>query len=400
MKSRLSVIAAMVIFGTIGIFRKYIDLPSSGLAVARGLIGAAFLLLVVLITGKKLDKAAIKSNLWLLLLSGAFIGINWMLLFESYRYTTVATATLCYYLAPVFVVLLSPLLLKEKLSPVKGICAAVAVLGMVFVSGVFEGGLDLSRLPGILFGVGAAAFYAAVILLNKKMKPIPAMDCTVIQLAAAALVLVPYTLLVEDYAAVALSPLGIGLLVAVGVVHTGIAYALYFGKTAFLYGITAFRIHKRKRIAVYLFLYFIYKHERVLTRDKRYFVFAVGKRTRFMMLVLDHTEYRYRKIIFIHYRANTVDLIRAAVDKHQIGIFPALLIGIVREPAAYTFLERGKVVTVVYGIYIEPSVFLFGKPAVLKHYHSTAGIFTRGMRNIIGFYSVGQHLEPQQICKR
>jgi RarD protein len=229
MKSRLSVIAAMVIFGTIGIFRKYIDLPSSGLAVARGLIGAAFLLLVVLITGKKLDKAAIKSNLWLLLVSGAFIGINWMLLFESYRYTTVATATLCYYLAPVFVVLLSPLMLKERLSLIKGICAAVAVLGMVFVSGVFEGGLDLSRLPGILFGVGAAAFYAAVILLNKKMKPIPAMDCTVIQLAAAALVLVPYTLLVEDYAAVALSPLGIGLLVAVGVVHTGIAYALYFG---------------------------------------------------------------------------------------------------------------------------------------------------------------------------
>ena len=229
MKSRLSVIAAMVIFGTIGIFRKYIDLPSSGLAVARGLIGAAFLLLVVLITGKKLDKAAIKSTLWLLLVSGAFIGINWMLLFESYRYTTVATATLCYYLAPVFVVLLSPLVLKERLSLIKGICAAVAVLGMVFVSGVFEGGLDLSRLPGILFGVGAAAFYAAVILLNKKMKPIPAMDCTVIQLAAAALVLVPYTLLVEDYAAVALSPLGIGLLVAVGVVHTGIAYALYFG---------------------------------------------------------------------------------------------------------------------------------------------------------------------------
>jgi RarD protein len=152
-----------------------------------------------------------------------------MLLFESYRFTTVATATLCYYLAPVFVVLLSPLVLKEKLSPVKGICAAVAVLGMVFVSGVFEGGLDVSRLPGILFGVGAAAFYAGVVLLNKKMKPIAAMDCTVVQLAVAALVLLPYTLLVEDYATVALSPLGVGLLAAVGVVHTGIAYALYFG---------------------------------------------------------------------------------------------------------------------------------------------------------------------------
>lgn len=230
MKHRLSVIGAMTIFGTIGIFRKCIDLPSSGLAVARGLIGAAFLLVLMLILGKKMDKAAVKDNLWLLLISGAFIGINWMLLFESYRYTTVATATLCYYLAPVFVVLLSPLVLKEKLSASKSACAVVAVLGMVLVSGVFDqGGLNMTQLPGILFGLGAAGFYAAVILLNKKMKPIGAMDCTVIQLAAAALVLLPYTLLMEDYTAVVLSPLGVILLVAVGIVHTGVAYALYFG---------------------------------------------------------------------------------------------------------------------------------------------------------------------------
>ena len=228
MKHRLSVIGAMTIFGTIGVFRKFIDLPSSGLAVARGLIGAAFLLVLILLLGKKLDKTAIKSNLWLLLISGGCIGINWMLLFESYRYTTVATATLCYYLAPVFVVFLSPLVLKERLRPVKIVCALVAVLGMVFVSGVFEGGLDMTRLPGILFGLGAAAFYATVVLLNKKMKPIEAMDCTVIQLAAAALVLLPYTLLTENYASVSLGTLGVVMLMAMGILHTGTAYALYF----------------------------------------------------------------------------------------------------------------------------------------------------------------------------
>lgn len=228
MKHRLSVIGAMTIFGTIGVFRKYIDLPSSGLAVARGLIGAAFLLVLIFLLGKKLDKTAIKSNLWLLLISGGCIGVNWMLLFESYRYTTVATATLCYYLAPVFVVFLSPLVLGERLRPVKIVCALAAVLGMVFVSGVFEGGLDMTRLPGIFFGLGAAAFYATVVLLNKKMKPIEAMDCTVIQLTSAALVLLPYTLLTENYAAVSLGTLGIVMLIALGIVHTGAAYALYF----------------------------------------------------------------------------------------------------------------------------------------------------------------------------
>jgi RarD protein len=227
--ARILFLSSMVIFGTIGVFVRQIPLPSGVLALSRAVIAILFLGCVLLFGKTRIRWRELKGELGWLLLSGAAMAINWILLFESYRYTTVATATLCYYLAPVFVVLLSPLVLKERLSLIKGICAAVAVLGMVFVSGVFEGGLDLSRLPGILFGVGAAAFYAAVILLNKKMKPIPAMDCTVIQLAAAALVLVPYTLLVEDYAAVALSPLGIGLLVAVGVVHTGIAYALYFG---------------------------------------------------------------------------------------------------------------------------------------------------------------------------
>ena len=228
MRARLSVIGAMVIFGTIGLFVKYIPLPSSIIAVARGFIGAIFLGITLIFARKRLDKQAIKQNLWVLLLSGAFIGINWILLFEAYRHTTIATATLCYYLAPVFVILLSPLVLKERLSVGKGLCALVAVVGMVFVSGVFEGGLD-SRLAGILFGVGAAAFYAGVVLLNKKLKPIGAMDCTIVQLAAAALVLLPYTLVTENYATLSLDTSAVWMLIAVGIVHTGVAYALYFG---------------------------------------------------------------------------------------------------------------------------------------------------------------------------
>ncbi len=227
MRARLSVIGAMVIFGTIGLFVKYIPLPSSIIAVARGFIGAIFLGITLIFARKRLDKQAIKQNLWVLLLSGAFIGINWILLFEAYRHTTIATATLCYYLAPVFVILLSPLVLKERLSVGKVLCALVAVVGMVFVSGVFEGGLD-SRLAGILFGVGAAAFYAGVVLLNKKLKPIGAMDCTIVQLSAAALVLLPYTLLTENYATLSLDTTAVWMLVTVGIVHTGVAYAMYF----------------------------------------------------------------------------------------------------------------------------------------------------------------------------
>lgn len=228
--ARGTLILSMVIFGTIGIFRKYIPLSSGIVAFVRGILGVVFLLAFVKIKRIPIDKKMIRKYLKVLLISGALIGLNWVLLFESYRYTSVAVATLCYYMAPIFVMLASPFLLKEKLTVKKLLCAAVAFLGMVFVSGVLDGGISgTSELRGILFGLGAAVLYATVILMNQKLGEVGTYDKTMIQLGAAALVLIPYLLLTEDFSNITLTPLiGIMLLI-VGVVHTGIAYALYFG---------------------------------------------------------------------------------------------------------------------------------------------------------------------------
>ncbi len=228
--AKASLILAMVIFGTIGIFRKYIPLPSGIVACARGILGVAFLLVFIKIKKIKMDREAIKKHLWILLVSGGFIGLNWVLLFESYRYTSVAVATLCYYMAPIFVMIVSPFLLKEKLTVKKVLCVIVALIGMVFVSGVLDGGIsDVSEMKGILFGLGAAALYATVIMMNQKLREVPTYDKTIMQLGAAAVVLIPYILFVEDLSAVVLTPLIILMLIIVGIVHTGIAYALYFG---------------------------------------------------------------------------------------------------------------------------------------------------------------------------
>ena len=228
--AKASLILAMVIFGTIGIFRKYIPLPSGIVACARGILGVAFLLIFIKIKKIKMDGKAIKKHLAILLVSGGFIGLNWVLLFESYRYTSVAVATLCYYMAPIFVMIVSPFLLKEKLTGRKMLCVIVALIGMVFVSGVLDGGItDISELKGILFGLGAAALYASVVMMNQKLRGVPTYDKTIMQLGAAAVVLIPYILFVEDLSAVTLTPLMAIMLIIVGVVHTGIAYALYFG---------------------------------------------------------------------------------------------------------------------------------------------------------------------------
>ena len=230
-KEKIMMIGAMTIFGTIGIFRKYIPLPSSLLALARGMIGTAFLLLLVLVIKRdKLSTEAIRRNFGFLVVSGAFIGFNWILLFEAYQYTTVATATLCYYMAPVIVVLVSPFLFKERLTPLKALCVAVALAGMVFVSGIPQSGFGgISELKGILLGLGAATLYAIVVILNQYIKDISAYDKTIMQLGTAAIAILPYTLLTENFADITFTPVAVCMLFFVGIVHTGIAYTLYFG---------------------------------------------------------------------------------------------------------------------------------------------------------------------------
>lgn len=225
---KLKLTASMCIFGTVGLFVKLIPMPSSVIACFRGLCGAVFLFFVCLITRRKFDLPALKKNLPLLCVSGAAIGINWILLFEAYRFTTVATATLCYYMAPVFIILFSPLVLKEKITAKKLFCVIASLFGMLLVSGVINEGMP-DDLRGILLGLSAAAVYASVIFMNKKITDIPALDKTLIQLLFAGLAVFPYCLLTVSPEQMSFEVRGLILLAVLGIIHTGFAYCMYFG---------------------------------------------------------------------------------------------------------------------------------------------------------------------------
>lgn len=225
-QSKLGFLSAMAAFGTVGLFVAFIPAPSATVACFRGAMGFVVLMLVKLLSGKKPDLPAIRRNLFLLLLSGAAIGVNWILLFESFRLTGVATGTICYYLAPVFLILASPLL-GEKLTAKKLVLSGTALLGMVFVSGVLSGG-D-TDFVGIACGVGAAVFYASVMFMNKKLGDIPANDKTMVQLGGASVVVLPYCLLSGGFGLSEMTGIGWAHLAVLGVVHTGLCYWLYFG---------------------------------------------------------------------------------------------------------------------------------------------------------------------------
>lgn len=222
-------IASMTIFGTIGIFVRYIPLPSAAIAFVRGLIGSLCLLALVYMKGDRIDSAAVRRHLPVLVMSGAAIGFNWILLFEAYRYTTVATATMCYYFAPVLVIAASPLV-GERLTRRKVLCILASLVGMVFVSGMAEGGLPgADELRGVLLGLGAAALYASSMLMNRRLTALRAYDKTIFQLGAATAVILPYMLLTGGFGGAELTGRVMILLAVVGVIHTGVAYACYFG---------------------------------------------------------------------------------------------------------------------------------------------------------------------------
>ena len=230
LQNKLFLILSMLIFATIGIARRYLPIPSGMLAMLRGAIGSAVLFLLLLLLGKRLDPRAIRKRLWRLALVGILIGLNWIFLFESYRYTTVAVATLCYYTAPLIVLLLAPLVLREPLTKRAVVSILLALVGIVFVSGVLSGeGFGGRDALGVLFGLLAAVLYASVILFNKTLTDVDATDRTVVELFSAAVLLLPYTLIFEEVSTVELTLPTLLLILLVGVVHTGVAYALYFG---------------------------------------------------------------------------------------------------------------------------------------------------------------------------
>lgn len=223
--NKLRLIVSMLIFGTVGIFVDVIPYPSAFIAFFRSACGFLLLLLFTAFSGKRLRLSNIFSNILLLLPSGICLGMNWILLFEAYRYTSIPFATLCYYMAPVFVILLSPIFLNKRSDAVKNACAAVAVAGMILLTGVHS----IGNVRGLLFGLGAALLYALIILLTSKTKNVTALETAVFQLGVSALVLLPYVLYKYDITAFEFDRRGIIVLLILGIVHTGIAYYLYFG---------------------------------------------------------------------------------------------------------------------------------------------------------------------------
>jgi len=227
-KAKLMLSLSMIIFGTLGLFTRNIAVSSGELALYRALLATLLIVGYLLVSGQKIDIKAIKKELLLLLLSGMAMGVNWILLFEAYKHTTISVATLSYYFAPVIVTIVCPFLFRERISRKQLLCFVMSTAGLVLIIGTGGSSEGNNHVLGILLGLGAAVFYATVILLNKFIKTVAGIHRTFFQFLAALCLLIPYVFSTGGMHLEILDTKGWICLLVVGLIHTGITYCMYF----------------------------------------------------------------------------------------------------------------------------------------------------------------------------
>lgn len=223
--SFLKYIVALILFGSNGIVASYISMTSYEIVFTRTLIGSLFLLLIFFISRQKARVWSNKQHFLYLVTSGIAMGASFMCLFESYVQAGVCVATLAYCCGPVIVMMLSPILFKEKMTLVKILGFLAVVLGMVCISGYSMSQGAVSR--GIFYGISAAFLYAVMVVFNKKAASITGLENPMWQLLISFVTVAVFLGLKQGFA-FHLAPDDLLPIFLLGIVNTGVGCYFYF----------------------------------------------------------------------------------------------------------------------------------------------------------------------------
>ena len=224
--SNLKMVLGMAIFGSIGIFVHEIGLPPAVIASIRAIVGAAFLAIILGFYNNRANLSNVRKNIIPIIISGTALAFNWIFLFRAYQQTTIPIATVCYNLAPVFVLILSPIILRERITLVSVACTLGALAGAILLSGITSG--DSVNMSGVSYAIIAAVLYAVIMITNKKISGISSLDNAFYQMAVASVVSIAYSVFTVDMTAVSFGGKVGWMLLLLGILHTAIAYALVF----------------------------------------------------------------------------------------------------------------------------------------------------------------------------
>ena len=217
------VAAAAIIWGSNGVIVNWVPYDAYAIAFFRVLFASLTLLPVVLLTRKPETMRAARS--WRVMLSlGLLLALGWTLLFHSMKLIAIANAVLLNYMAPIFVALLAPLFLKEKLEKSTLLALAISVAGIVVIS--YQQNLQISHLNllGVILGLLSGLAYAGFIIASKRaLSSFSSLVVAFYSYAVASIFLLPFVI-GTDFSPDLTSWI---LLLVLGVFNTGFAVTLY-----------------------------------------------------------------------------------------------------------------------------------------------------------------------------
>ena len=224
-KAYFKYIAALLLFGSNGIVASQISLSSYEIVLTRTLIGSLFLILIFAFSKQKAQIWRNKPHLLYLVISGVAMGASWMFLYEAYVQIGVSLATLAYYCGPVIVVVLSPLLFREKMASANLVGFAAVIVGMLCVNG--QALLQGSASWGLVYGILAAGMYAFMVIFNKKAVSVTGLENPMWQLLTSFITVAVFVGLKQGFS-IDVRPGNLAPILILGVVNTGIGCYFYF----------------------------------------------------------------------------------------------------------------------------------------------------------------------------
>lgn len=219
--SLLQIHLAVFLFGSAGLFGKFLTLPSTVIVLGRVFFATIALLLILLIKKQNLALKSPKDYL-LLGLSGIILAIHWTTFFQSIQVSSVAIGLISFATFPVFVTFLEPYFLKHKIQTIDIVTAVITVLGAALVVPSFQ--LGNSTTQGVIWGLISAFTFALLSVFNKKnVKAYSSLVIAFYQDLVATIVLLPFFFISKP----SLHPTNIILLVVLGVIFTALSHSLF-----------------------------------------------------------------------------------------------------------------------------------------------------------------------------
>ncbi len=224
-KALIKYLLALLLFGSNGVIASHIAMNSYEIVFLRTLIGSALLIAIYLLTKGKFQFRNKKKDYLFICLSGIAMGASWMFLYEAYQQIGVSLSSLLYYCGPVIVMMLSPLIFKEKLTVSKMVGFLVVIAGLVLVNG--QAATNGINTVGLICGGMSAAMYFFMVTLNKQAKSVTGLENSVVQLTVSFLTTAVFVGIKERFI-FSIPADGVIWILILGVLNTGVGCYLYF----------------------------------------------------------------------------------------------------------------------------------------------------------------------------